>query len=669
MSQKRQPDEGKGGADDGDDRGEKRQRGTDEIYHNTGNTTICYANHAVCCQQYEHVHGRKNPVYLVHKAPTDVGSGVCKMYAILPPFMGEVKEEVELALATHLGCKKRHCGKQVHPSTSRSLQLHFTNKLSLPIFTGSKIEGEDCSVINVAVVDTLTGETVTSGQESSIKVEIVVLEGDFEGGKDGNWTSEDFNNNIVRAREGKRPLLTGDVLLNLNEGISMVGEIMFTDNSSWTRSRKFRLGARAVDGNVDGVRVVEAKTEAFMVKDHRGELYKKHYPPSMCDEVWRLEKIGKDGAFHKRLNSENIHTVKDFLRLLWVDSQKLRNILGTGMSAKMWEVTAEHARTCTPDRQLHIYCPDGQTTMGVVFNSVGQITGLLTEQFIPVNELSESQKFGDFILSNNAEAVNWPGWEIWMSQLPFYVLVLDIALVAGLRLTFAGRLEANAHNMVKAAFDHWDEVIPYDDVASSMSRAPTASSFLPDSVAAENPHAVLSSCQHQRSGGYGFIPSVSSPDMVSSMLSIGGAKQFDYYTQQAIDCLGFRSVPEAPPGFAGQDFCKDSRVSFCRVANSLLDVESMSPSFCTEDHFQYFDADSATTSQQPQSLHGDSRPQAELGNTRTALLRKAARPGHSDGKAHSTWMMLIRVLKWKFSIRRIVASKKKCRLWESDEFG
>ena len=44
------------------------------------------------------------------------------------------------------------------------------------------------------------------------------------------------------------------------------------------------------------------------------------------DEVWRLEKIGKDGSFHKKLSSERINTVQDFLKLLTVDSQKLRKV-------------------------------------------------------------------------------------------------------------------------------------------------------------------------------------------------------------------------------------------------------------------------------------------------------------------------------------------------------
>lgn len=55
-------------------------------------------------------------------------------------------------------------------------------------------------------------------------------------------------------------------------------------------------------------------------------MYKKHHPPSLLDEVWRLEKIGKDGAFHRRLSKERIYTVKDFLTLLSLDPARLRNV-------------------------------------------------------------------------------------------------------------------------------------------------------------------------------------------------------------------------------------------------------------------------------------------------------------------------------------------------------
>ena len=55
-------------------------------------------------------------------------------------------------------------------------------------------------------------------------------------------------------------------------------------------------------------------------------VYKKHYPPSLLDEVWRLERIAKDGAFHTRLASNKILTVKDLLRLNVTDPSALRNV-------------------------------------------------------------------------------------------------------------------------------------------------------------------------------------------------------------------------------------------------------------------------------------------------------------------------------------------------------
>ncbi|CAI0547829.1 unnamed protein product [Linum tenue] len=193
---------------------------------------------------------------------------------------------------------------KTHSSSSASsasgLQLVFSSKLSLPIFTGTKIVDAGGSPLQILLADTATGTRM----DNKVKVEI---------------------------------------------------EIEFTDNSSWIRSRKFRIGARVVRDGGRGLRVREAMTEAFIVKDHRGELYKKHHPPMLEDEVWRLEKIGKDGAFHKKLAAEGVNSVQDFLKLSVVDPLKLRKMLGAGMSDKMWEVTIKHARRCELGNKHYIY--------------------------------------------------------------------------------------------------------------------------------------------------------------------------------------------------------------------------------------------------------------------------------------------------------------------------
>ncbi|KAK9275677.1 hypothetical protein L1049_022944 [Liquidambar formosana] len=319
-----------------------------------------------------------------------------KLCSSLEPILRRVvSEEVERALAK-LGPARlngRSSPKQIEGPNGRNLQLYFKSRLSLPLFTGGKVEGEQGAAIHIVLVDANTGHVVTSGPESSVKLDVVVLEGDFNNEDDEGWTQEEFESHVVKEREGKRPLLTGDLQVTLKEGVGTLGELTFTDNSSWIRSRKFRLGLKVALGFCEGIHIREAKTEAFTVKDHRGELYKKHYPPALNDDVWRLEKIGKDGSFHKRLNSSGIFTVQDFLQLVVKDSQKLRAILGSGMSNKMWDALIEHAKTCVLSGKLYVYYPEDSRNVGVVFNHICELRGLiLGEQYYSADSLSDSQK-------------------------------------------------------------------------------------------------------------------------------------------------------------------------------------------------------------------------------------------------------------------------------------
>ncbi|KAA8542633.1 hypothetical protein F0562_023868 [Nyssa sinensis] len=461
-----------------------------------------------------------------------------------------VKEEVELALRKYLTSMKRNCGQDIYSSESRSLQLQFINNLSLPVFTGTRIEGEDSSTLKVALVDAVTGQIVCSGPESSAKVEIVVLEGDFDGEEGDNWTIEEFKNNIVKEREGKKPLLTGDPILNLKEGTGLVGEISFTDNSSWTRSRKFRLGARVVD-NCDGIRVREAKTESFIVRDHRGELYKKHHPPSLSDEVWRLEKIGKDGAFHKRLSREKVNSVKDFLTLLFLDSTRLRTILGTG-----------------------------------------QVMGLLSEcEYVSIDKLSETEK-------------------------------------------------VDAHNLVISAFKHWEEVVPFDDEAFLMDDSLCLSSILYPS----NSPMTESSGGSKISSSHKIVrfdypqPSVSSPDIMPSIYSIGSASSMDEFGLSNIDNMEFRY--DQSMSFPGQ------------VTNSLIsDTQSITPAFYDDEHLPYIDVGCAL-----QSQNSSLESQADLHSAVSEFLLTRSAAAVAVDKAQRRWTMIFSVLRW-FSIRRIVAKR------------
>ncbi|PKA56590.1 hypothetical protein AXF42_Ash015363 [Apostasia shenzhenica] len=303
-----------------------------------------------------------------------------KLGSSLEPILRRiVSEEVERALAK-LGSARlggRSSPKRIEGSDERNLQLHFRTRLSLPLFTGGRVGGEEGGSIHVVLIDASTGHVITAGPESSSKLDVVVLEGDFNNEDDDNWAEEEFESHVVKEREGKRSLLTGDLQLSLKEGVGTLGELTFTDNSSWIRSRKFRLGLKIASGSCDGIRV----------------LYKKHYPPVLKDEVWRLEKIGKDGSFHKRLNKSGICTVEDFLRHFVRDCQRLRTILGSGMSNKMWESLVEHAKTCVLSRKYYVYYSDDARSVGAVFNNIYEFSGLIAGgQYYSAGSLGDGEK-------------------------------------------------------------------------------------------------------------------------------------------------------------------------------------------------------------------------------------------------------------------------------------
>lgn len=308
----------------------------------------------------------------------DVMSGI-SLHEFVPrlePFLRKVvQEEVNCAIQRFLPSSSRSSINQTESSSTCAWQLYFYSKIPSTLFTSSRVESEDCEPIKIVLVDTRSKQIITSGPMSSMKIEIVVLNGDFTATNGEDWTKKEFDDCVIRAREGKRPLVTGDLTLTLRNGVADLGNICFTDNSSWIRSRKFRLGAR-VQGNSTQERVKEAKSEPFIVKDHRGESYKKHHPPTLADEVWRLERIAKDGAFHTRLASARIFTVEDFCRLYITDPTSLRNVLGGGISNRTWETITEHATRCTLDDKIYLYRGAAGRVL-LVFNSIWKAIGAI----------------------------------------------------------------------------------------------------------------------------------------------------------------------------------------------------------------------------------------------------------------------------------------------------
>ncbi|KAI6684960.1 hypothetical protein NL676_030873 [Syzygium grande] len=141
------------------------------------------------------------------------------------------------------------------------------------------------------------------------------------------------------------------------------------------RCRKFRLGARAVQKVTAEIRIREARSETFVVKDHRGVLNKKHHPPSLSDEVWRLEKVAKDGALQKRMTSRGINTVQDFLQLYEADASSLKNIIGNRVTDRIWETMVKHARTCVASIVFNSVMKVAQATVdGQTYQSLDKLT-------------------------------------------------------------------------------------------------------------------------------------------------------------------------------------------------------------------------------------------------------------------------------------------------------
>jgi len=242
-------------------------------------------------------------------------------------------------------------------------KLAFQSPPQHIIFNGSNIKDRDGRPLEVILVDMDTGSPLSKLRPGPLSIEFVPLKGDY-------CTADEFQRAIVRERQGK--LLTGQVRINMRDGRATVGELQFSDKSSWSHGRRFRIGARVVPGSYDGGRIAEAITETFMVIDDGHAMYGlKYYAPVLGDSVWRLDKIGKDSAFHSKLKRNNIETVQEFLRMLMVKPDQLRAILGDGMTDDMWEATTKHARTCDPGSEVYVYTAGGGTIyVNSVFNLV-----------------------------------------------------------------------------------------------------------------------------------------------------------------------------------------------------------------------------------------------------------------------------------------------------------
>jgi len=135
-----------------------------------------------------------------------------------------------------------------------------------------RLEPDDGTAIKVAIVERLENNRtniIRFGPLSSARVEVVALHGNFNAKSEECWSLEEFNKHIVTGREKSAQLLTGNLTLKLNGGEALLENAIFTDNSSFTSTKMFRLGLRFV--NPSGERVLEGVTKPFRVKERRVE--------------------------------------------------------------------------------------------------------------------------------------------------------------------------------------------------------------------------------------------------------------------------------------------------------------------------------------------------------------------------------------------------------------
>ncbi|KAL2471283.1 Calmodulin-binding protein 60 D [Abeliophyllum distichum] len=127
--------------------------------------------------------------------------------------------------------------------------LHFDCELPGRLFTGSRILIEYRRPVKLVLYDSESKKIITLGPLYD----------------KNDWTEKEFESKIVPNREGKKPLVSGEVIVHLKKGIEYIGKANFTDNSSWIRSGKFRLGAKVNTSFTQG-KIREGRSKAFKVK-------------------------------------------------------------------------------------------------------------------------------------------------------------------------------------------------------------------------------------------------------------------------------------------------------------------------------------------------------------------------------------------------------------------
>ena len=70
-------------------------------------------------------------------------------------------------------------------------------------------------------------------------------------------------------------------------------------------------------------------------------------------------------------------------------------ILGSGMSNKMWDGVVEHAKTCVLNRKVYVFNADNARNICVIFNNIYQLMGVTySGHYKSAESLTENEKVG-----------------------------------------------------------------------------------------------------------------------------------------------------------------------------------------------------------------------------------------------------------------------------------
>ncbi|VAI22637.1 unnamed protein product [Triticum turgidum subsp. durum] len=239
-----------------------------------------------------------------------------------------------------------------------------------------------------AKVAILQNETqITQGDLSKLQIEILPVHADFFTGQE-DFTKDEFNKQIYMYK-GKELVLT---TVSLTNGESSLGSFSFPESS---HGKKLRLTARVKRQDLT-VRVQEAITDPFVVKDRRSESNEKSPIPSKEDAIHQLKKICLKGKHWNNLVEKNITKVKHLLRHYHKDNFGLQKLLG--MKKGDWNTMIEHATMCVPGDEIYSYWVP-EDNCQILFNDFYDLVGKMTDNYVPYS-VSDVDQFPQLKVKN-----------------------------------------------------------------------------------------------------------------------------------------------------------------------------------------------------------------------------------------------------------------------------